>query len=277
VLLGGALTALVTFRRHEYAPRFVLRVIEDDRDARNMPRPPAELATYVREAIFTSEPLFELIRRHDLYPSLMRKNPRAALDSFREDIAIDVYKNFFVEQRQPGDLPRSARLSVSYRAKDRPLALAVTRELGAVIEEHELRTRRAQADDASASANETRDLAQRAVQARSEQVLQKQAEIRGTASPDPELQVELVSLFGSLGVLEKRAHVAERRAASLDLGAAFERRGIGLRFEVVEDAELPSARAQRRLDILLASGAFLLGLPLLTLAVGAFRTERGYT
>lgn len=276
-LLAAAALGLTVWRSHEYAPRFLMRVVEEDRDPSSMPRPRAELADYVRQVVFTSEPLFELIRRHGLYPTLMRKNPRAALDSFREDISVDVYRNYFVEERAPGARPRSARLAVSFRSKDPALALSVTRELGALIVEHERRVRREQAEQAAALAAHTRDLAERALTERNAEILEKQARLREAKEPDPREQVELVGLLGSLGALERQAGTAERRAASLGLGAAFERRGLGLRFELIDDAALSSGRERQRLDWALAGCAFALGLPLVTMAVGAFHPARGET
>jgi hypothetical protein len=144
-LLASGVAAVVLVVKRSYAPVFMLRVVEADRDPNSMPRLKRQLADYARQAVMTSEPLFRIMRKHGLYSSLLRKNARAALQSFREDISIEVYQNYFLEDRAPGDLPRSARLAVSYRAKDPVVALAVTRELGALIVSHEQRVRRASA------------------------------------------------------------------------------------------------------------------------------------
>ncbi|HEY4159332.1 MAG TPA: hypothetical protein VGM29_14590 [Polyangiaceae bacterium] len=274
-VFGAALGAAVVWGKHEYAPRFVLRVIEADRDPGSMPRLSGQLNDYVRQAIFTSAPLFDVIERNGLYPNLMRHNPRAALDSLREDISLEVYRNYFVEQRAPGELPRSARLALSYHSRDRVQALAVTRELGNLIISHELEVRRAQALEAARAAEIARDSAQLAVQQRSEEALSMQRRIREAKAPDPELQVELVGLLGSLDSLERRAETTERRAASLDLGAAFEKRGIGLSFEVVDDASLASGHEQQREREWLGAAGFALGIPLVAMAVGAFAPKRG--
>jgi hypothetical protein len=85
-----------------------------------------------------------------------------------------------------------------------------------------------------------------------------------------------VSLLGSLGSLEHQVDAAERRAATLDLNAAYERRGICLYFEVVEEGALPP-RAGRLALLLLAGGATVVfSLPLIAIGVGAFSSqERG--
>ena len=274
LLFASAIAGAVTFVKHDYAPRFVLRVVEANRDPRSMPHVKRQLGEYVRQAIFTSQPLFELIRRHGLYPKLMRNNSRTALDSFREDIAVDVYQNYFVVQRAAGALPRSAHLAVSYRSADRETALAVTRDLGALIVAHEVAARREQAFETAAAGRKARDAAVQALQQRNEEMLAKQEELRRAPAPDPSLQVELLGLVGSVAALELRAESAERRAAAFDLSAAFERGGLGLRFEVIDDTSLPSRRDELRTRLWLAVVSWALGVPLFALAIGAFCPKR---
>jgi hypothetical protein len=270
--LALLVVAVLVFGRRDYAPRFVLRVVEGDHPAAGMPPLKRQLGDYVRQAIFTSEPLLRVMRRHGLYARLLHNNPRAALEAFKEDIAIDVYQNYFVEDRAPGSAPRSARLTVSFHAKDPYLALAVTRDLGRLIVEHELVARREQALAAATNAEQARDTLLSALQRREREVFIKQRDIdRG--GPDPRLQVQLVSLLGSIGTLEHQVEAAERRAATLDLTAAYERHGIGLYFEVVEEGALPPRAGELAL-LLLAFGTTLAwGLPLTAVAVGAFSSN----
>jgi hypothetical protein len=278
-LLGIGLTAAVglgvMFGRFNYAPSFVLRVVEAPHHSANMPPLKRQLAEYVRQAVFTSQPLLELMRRHGLYASLLRKNERAALDSFREDIQIEVYQNYFVEDRRPGGAPRTARLTVSFRSKDPHQALAVTRDLGALIISHEQATRRDQAWAVASRAGRARDTLVDAYQRRSADVVAKQSQLANATAPDARAQVELVSLLGSLGSLERQVDTAERRASTSELGAAFERQGIGLSFQVVDEGALPGRAARARAALLSALATFFFGLPLLALGVGAFAVKRG--
>jgi hypothetical protein len=278
-LLGLGLTAAVglgvMFGRFNYAPSFVLRVVEAEHRSASMPPLKRQLAEYVRQGIFTSQPLLEVMRRHGLYPSLLRKNERAALDSFREDILIEVYQNYFVEDRAPGKGPRSARLTVSFRSKDPRQALAVTRDLGALIISHERASRRDQAWAAAMRAQRARDTLVNAYQQRSADVVAKQSELVNAKNPDARGQVELVSLLGSLGSLERQVDNAERRASTSELGAALERQGIGLSFQVVDEGGLPGRAARLRAAFLAALASCCFGTPLLALGVGAFAAKRG--
>jgi hypothetical protein len=274
-LLSLALVGGVLFFQRGYAPQFVMRVVEADRDPTSMPRLKRQLADYVRQGVLTSKPLVDLMERHGLYDSLRRKNARAALESFREDIGIDVYQNYFVEARSAGDLPRSARLTVSYRSKDPVQALAVTRDLGRLIIRHEQGVRREQALAAAHAAEQTRARLQQVLEQRAGQVVAKQTELAGALEPDPRLQVELVGLLGSLGGLEREVEGAERRVASLDLGAELERRGMGLYFQIVDEGSLPSRAGRARALLLVFATSFLVGLPMVAVAQAAFGDKRG--
>jgi hypothetical protein len=76
--------------------------------------------------------------------------------------------------------------------------------------------------------------------------------------------------LGSLAPLERQVDAAEKRAASLNLSAAWERRGIGLNFEVVDDGALPGRAARLRGAAWAGVTTLLCGLPLVAMAVGAF-------
>src|SRR5450432_1312038 len=86
----------------------------------------------------------------------------------------------------------------------------------------------------------------------------------------PERRIAFIGLLGSLPALELKQDERERREASLALEAALERKGVGTRFEVVDDAVLPLGMGAKSERALLASTTFVLGLPLLAIAVGAF-------
>jgi len=267
--LSAAVALFGVFGRREHAPKFVLRVVEAAHPTGNAPPLKRQLAEYVRQAVFTSEPLVELMQKRGLYPGLLRRNSRAALDAFREDISIDVYQNYFVEERAPGHEPRSARLTVSFRSKDPAQALSVTRDLGALIISHERLARREQAASAARGAAQARDLLVAAWQRRSADIVAKQAEIEQLSAPDPKLQVELIGLMGSLPALDQQVEALERRATTLDIGASLERRGIGMSFQVVDDGSLPARSGQVQALLWSSVVTLCFGLPLLALGVGA--------
>jgi hypothetical protein len=274
LLAVGLVLGVLLLRARTYAPRFALRVVEAAQPTDELPPLKRQLREYVRQAVFTSAPLLELIRKHGLYPRLAQKNARAALDSFKEDIEIEVYQNYFVEERAAGSLPRSARLTVSFRDKDPERALAVTRDLGKLIVEQERAFRREQARVMASSAEHARDKLVDALRERSAAVVSKELALARSRAPDPRLQVELVGLLGSMPALEREVDAADQRAASLGLGATLERHGIGMSFEVVDEGSLPARGGRVSALVVTGLSTFLLGLPLMATAVGAFATSR---
>jgi hypothetical protein len=203
LLCGLGLTALVVgglvLKEYRYQPKFVLRVVEMDRDPHTAPRPKRHLREHVRDAVFSNTRLAELIEKHGLYPALYRANPIAAITSFREDIEIDVYRNYFVEERSPDDPPRSARIAVSYRSSDRKQGLAVTRDLGKAIIDNEHQNRKRQAIAAAQEAEKVLTRARADVLALRQQIASRalllgvdlqSAEMRASllhATPEPAL------------------------------------------------------------------------------------------
>lgn len=272
--LAAALGFGASTYTRSFTPRVVLRVIEADRDPGSMPELKRRLGEYVREGVFTSEPLLDLVRRYHLYPKL-EAYPRRAVEAFRRDLDVDVYQNYFVEQRSQSEAPRSARVAVSYRSTNRDIALAVTRDLGALVVIRMTAEREAQAKRASETAKIGAEALEQALLTRLATIAEKQRRLGATAGPDPSTQVELVSLLGSVPALELQVDAAERRAATLDLGADLEARGIGLRFDVAEDADAPIFDRHSRLRLLGLASSFVLGLPLVLITVGAFNTARG--
>ena len=274
VAFAALLVGLVVLKEQRFAPRLVLRAVEMDRDPAQAPRPKRHLRDYVLGAVFTSAPLYEIIEKHGLYPSLYRKNQRAALESFREDIDVEVYQNYFIEERAQHDAPRSARVAIRYHSSDRELAVRVTRDLAALLIEHEATVRREQSQRAAEAASRALEVAQRRLQTR--RAALDDAWRRSETGADPRAQVELVGLLGSLPALETRVNEAARLKSAFELGAALENKRLGLVFEEVDGGSVPASEGLDRRDLaLLGATFFVLGLPLIALGVGSFSKAEG--
>jgi hypothetical protein len=274
VLYAAALAGAAVWTKSAYAPEYVLRIVEPDRSPTGIPRPPRQLVEYVRKAVFVSEPLLDVMNRHGLYSTLARRDPRAALESFREDIGVEVRENYFVEDRPVGGAPRSARLIVSYRNADPETAMSVTRELGELVAKQEQSARRIEAMRAMDLAKQQVDEAREALALRRSAVASMRAEFDRETTVAPERRIAFIGLLGSLPALELRLDERERNEAELALGVAFERQGIGMVFTVVNDGLLPADTGARGRQVLACGAAFALGLPLLAIAVGAFGPGR---
>lgn len=273
--LAGMMAGYVLVKKFMHAPRFVIRAVETDYNVATAPRPKRKLRDHVHGAVFTHTRLLEIIKRHGLYPSLTRKNPRAAVESFREDIEVEVYRNYFVVERSAHEPPRSARISIRYRAEDPKQALAVTRDLGQLVIESENSAGRSRVEA-------TRGIAASEAQKAQEDVLglrqQLAATTRRWSSAAGEEQarsaVAMMELNAQLQNAVRRAEEAERRKVQVDLSAALEQQNIGIRFEVVDDGAVADNTARRHaLAWVYALTTFLFGWPLVALAVGAFDSK----
>jgi hypothetical protein len=273
-VFAALLVGLLVLKEQRFAPRLVLRAVEMDRDPAQAPRPKRHLREYVLGAVFTSGPLYEVIEKRGLYPGLFRKNRRAALDSFREDIDLEVYQNYFIEERSEHAAPRTARVAIRYHASDRELAAQVTRDLATVLVEHEAKIRNEQSQKAAEAAGRALEVAERRLAER--RAALNDARKRVETDGDPHAEVEFVGLSGSLPALETRVNEAARRKAAFELGAALEQKRLGLVFEEVDGGNISASEGLDRGELaLLGVTFFVLGLPLIALGVGSFSKAEG--
>jgi hypothetical protein len=269
LLLVSTFVGKLALAPHIYSPKLVLRVVEMESDPLSASGPRHDMDGYVREVVWTDDVLLDLINRHNLYGGLIH-DPRVALESFRRDIEVSVYQNYFLQERSSSDPPRSARIVVRFRSADPEQAVAVTRALGELIVDRELAGRLDQVVREKESIDADLVRARHAHSVLREDVALKRSEMASAPTANPRLQVELISILGSLESLDKRMRALERRDALLSLGVSLERQRLGLRFTVVDDGALALGNALPRARLAgIGLAALLLTLPLSGLAIGA--------
>jgi hypothetical protein len=269
LLLTSALLGVLAFKKRTFAPEVVLRAIESDAVLGAVPRAKKRLRDHVRDAVFSNQHLAEVMDKYGLYPSLARNNPQAALETFKDDIDVEVYRNYFVEERVANSAPRSARIAISYRSSDRRLALDVARDLAQLVADNETKSRAAQFTAAAERAGVEVARARSALLEARGSLEQKM--LLSRAQPTAQANVEIMNLQRSLPALERRVDDAEARQAGLELQASMESEQLGLRFELADAGAIPeSAVLHLKQYVLFGLFAFAFGLPLVGLAVGAF-------
>jgi hypothetical protein len=236
------------------------------------PQPPPDIRQYISSVALSRTHLEPILRKHRWGLAWLDRDPVGAIEAFREDLVIDVSRNYFIWARAPGDPPRSAQVALSLAGGDPDRTRAVLDEIGDAI-------LRAQAAER----------AERLAQARAifaAQLAEARAHTRALEDEMEGLVLE-ASRDGS-----RRAFAAEARVAALDAqiklaienALALERRvqevafsgaaadeQLGLAFQLF-DAHLATFAPHLTPSQLAARGAiwFAIALLLTAAVVGAF-------
>jgi len=236
------------------------------------PRPPRAVREYVFNVALSRERVEQIMLKHGWSPRYLATNRVAAIHEFREDVDVEVSRNYFLYDRRPSDAPRSALVTVSLLGSDSERTVATLREIGDAIVEDQ-RSQRAERLQQGREALEG-ELAR--TRARAKALQDEIARLQqGPAVADPlraadgqervlALQVEAKSAIDRLIGLE-------RRATGIAFTAAAESEALGLRLDLVDEGLMsltpdltPLELAQRALLMFVL--ALLLAIPV----VGAF-------
>lgn len=238
-------------------------------DAKAAPRPPARIREFITDVALSRDRVLELMERHHLSDPLRRANPAAAVKSFRQDLSVEVLRNYFLLDWDTSGQPRSAEVVISYSGGDREKVQGVVEELRQIILETLSERRAARLAEARAlSAAEERRERQRlaALESRLAQLSGRPA----GASRVESFQA-LSALTRDLGRSAGRSGQLGRRATSLDYVQAAERSDLGLTFRLVDERLLttrpplgPGGVARWAL------AALAVLAPLVTFLLGAF-------
>jgi hypothetical protein len=88
---------------------------------------------YVKTFAFSNPHLVELLSKHPKAFGLAATDPAFAVESFRENLTIDIQEMDFVQVRDASDPPPSARLAISWKGSDPDLVWQITQELAALV------------------------------------------------------------------------------------------------------------------------------------------------
>jgi hypothetical protein len=276
LLLALTMAAVVVGMRarkvDKFAARVVLRVTEGDLDFETAPPPNAQLRGYIYNAVFSTPRLLEVIRARHLYAGAFAVDPDRAVELMRDDIKIEVWRNYFISPRAPDDPPRSARLSISYTANDPELAYAVVQDLKAMLIADEALKRATVADRAMADVELA--LGSLRTQLEAARALQAALALELQRAPKTPLALRLADLHQSIVGLEEQQHTYELRSAALERRSRIEHNRMGLVFQIVDDGRVPPMGLRRPVKLAVLGGAvFFLVLPLCAIAIGAFDTR----
>jgi hypothetical protein len=272
-IAAGSWVALRAARPPSYEATLFYRLAEGDlTDPKNAPRPPRAIRQYISSVALSRSQLEGIMKKYGVSRARLAHDPVAAIDDFRDDIRIEVSRNYFLYDRQPGDAPRSALVAVSFSGPDAERTRAILREIGDAIA-------RDQADQRSERLERAREVlgAELALARERAQAIQGRIEglQRDASRAGGRTAIGIRAQIAALGAEARGAaeHVLalERRAADVAFTAAAEGQQLGLNLELFDQslvATAPPLTALQlaRLAVLVLAVALALTVPL----VGAF-------
>jgi hypothetical protein len=230
-----------------YTVSIVVRVLESTVQPGGADFGVAALRSYVNDLVFTNANLIAVMKRHPETFRGLDKNPSFELEDLRKAIDVSVTENDFVQERDPNDPPRTARIVFSYTSFQPELAFNLATELvELIIGTTEARQREELARERAATESAMR---------RAEAGLTGPGRGPGAAGqpssrgPDHRRDAARWRL---------QAAGSEATAARLAMRAAEVRQG--LRFEVVDPGRVPPTAGSGRLvtDFLVTLGITLM-------------------
>ncbi|HEX7509236.1 MAG TPA: hypothetical protein VF550_20860, partial [Polyangia bacterium] len=133
--VAAALFALQARRPSIYSAEVGLLISEGVFADDGRPRPRGELLSFINRAVFANPRLEGLVDKHNLVKALKAPSKEFALDRMRSSIDVHIWHDYFENQRGSEDPPRTVRVTVGFSAPNPTLALAVARDLGALVAE----------------------------------------------------------------------------------------------------------------------------------------------
>ncbi|HKA89865.1 MAG TPA: hypothetical protein VKE22_19525 [Haliangiales bacterium] len=273
LLITGACVAYRARRSPSYEARLYFLLAEGDiTDPNNAPKPLHSIRDYVSNVALSRNRIEQLMKKYHLSPALLARDPVAATDSFREDVEVDVSRNYFIYDRHPGDAPRSAQVTISMKGGDAEQTRAIVHDIGDAI----LQAQAAQRNGRLARARELLGaqltLARARIKAGQDVMDRLWLE---AAKADPRRAIAIRAQIAAQQAAAKGAIeqllALERRAADVAFTAAAEGEQLGMNFELFDETLTASAPRLGTADFLrLGAIVFVIVLVLAVPIVGAF-------
>ncbi len=273
LLATGAVVALQVLLPPRYEATLSFRLTEGDLpDPRVAPRPPRDVRTYISNVALSRHQLKQVMTNHGWMAEWLARDPVAAVDAFREEISVEVGRNYFLFERGRREEPRTAQVTIALTGADPGQTGAMLHEIGQVVLE-------GQAAQRSVRLAEARDLVARelsgararakAVQEALERLSREAMRARG---PDPAgIERRIAEQEAAARSAIDQVLQLERRLEAVDFSAAAEEEQLGLRLQLVDERLVLLGPPLTTLALSLqAVVAFLVALLLVSPLVGAF-------
>ncbi len=262
-------------RQREYPATVVLVAIESNETLDNRVRSNKELHDYIYFAVFTESTLLALMETHEYRMDQVEKNPRLRIESFRDRIDIDVFKNEFTEPRYTDSPPRSARIALEFRYQDPDKALELARELGNLVIARDAENRRARMLGAERSASEAVSYLEAHLNRVSRELEQSRSDVDNDTGDRGDALVRLVGGERALAQAISQLREATNRRNMLARASSADRASLELRYEQA-DWGAPKVLVNEVIALVRASVATFIALLFLVALVVAVFDPRVY-
>ena len=272
-LFTGAFVANRVLRPPLFEVTLHYRIAEGElSDPRHAPRAPSGIRDYIRNLALSRDRVEQILEAHPAFGSSAGVNRQRAIERFRENVAVDVSRNYFILDWAGGDEPRSARVAVSLLAEDGAEALGVLREMVGTVVQDQAEYRRAHVEGA-------RDLIEAQLQearARANVIQKKLGQMQrenrgGNPARGGRNRPQIAALRGELAAVTERLVELERLGAAARFSSAAERENLGLTFELFDESVVPYGMRLTPLKLAaLGTVAFAITLLITLLVVGSF-------
>ncbi len=213
-----------------------MRIVEADFDLTTAVRPQRDYVYYIWGVFLSGPHLQKVIEEYELYPDKYERDPQLAVEAMRDDLEVEVWRNYFLEQHYDDDVEaRSVRFSISWQDRDPVLVLSVVQALGRLVVAAQREERReifqlGQADfaEAASAAAQRLDVVQR------EQTVRRKKLETAVGDNLARLTIELRDLAAEEKDQGKRLDEMTDTKSRFELEAAWEQQRSGLRFEIVD-------------------------------------------
>jgi hypothetical protein len=273
VLITGAYLAYRTHKAPSYEATLYFHLTEADlSDTSTSPRPLRSVRDYISNVALSRNRVEQLMKKYHLATGLLARDPVAATEGFREDVELDVSRNYFIYDRRPGEAPRSAQVTISLKGSDAEQTRAIVHELGDTILQAQIAQRQGRLSQARELLGAQLSLARARIKAQQDTIDRLWLQV---ANADPKAAIAIraqiaAQQVGTKGAIEQ-VLALERRAADVTFTAAAEGEQLGLNFELFDESMTESAPRLAPLQLVrLAAIIFAIVLLMAVPVVGAF-------
>lgn len=205
------------------------------------PPPPRDIRKYIATVALSRERVTAIMRRHKISTAWLERDPIGATQAFREELTIDVSRNYFIFERQRGDEPRSALVTVQISGGDSDRTRAILHEVSEAIMEDQAQQRtRELADARSLFDVQIRERRAR-IRSLQEMIDRNRRDARSDRAAAITARARIAALEAEIRANSDQILDLQWRAAGVAFSGAAETQQLGLRFELVDERVVVSA------------------------------------